>query len=214
MKKAFFVLIAFAFLIPSHEKAGACEPLLIHDASSQVTYDSLTGRYWYYDLVRFTNMSYDQQMAEIQGIHVDGFPGRWHMATHEEMEELWYHSAETIFSSFALTRDDPALHQQYADGRYDERHPQQAQAHFFAEVRLKDGTTYEKSQLNHNIHSDSAGVDVLGAWVIYEDPSGGPGSPAGKALPAIMLLLSDPEGSRDPYWAGSVNRRPFYKSSK
>jgi len=210
MKKALFIVIAFVILIPLHKEAwGAGDPLLIHEEGSQVTYDSLTGRYWYYDLVRFTNKTYDEQMTEITAITLEGFPDPWHMATYEEMEELWFHSAEAIFCSFALTRDDPGHNQQYADGRYDERYG--PQVHYFAEVRLREGTTYEKSELNYlDVWSDSDSFDVLGAWVIYgDDPSGAPGSPAGKILPAIMLLLSDPDGSQDPRTSRSANRRRF-----
>ena len=209
MRKALCIVIAFVILSPLQKEAwGEDDPLLIHEEGSEVTYDSLTGRYWYYNLARFKNMTYDAQMTQIGDLTVEGFPDRWHMATYEEMEELWFHSAEAIFSSFALTRDDPDHDQQYADGRYDER--SSAQAHYIAEVRLEGGT-YKKSQLNYmDVYPDSESSDVVGAWVIYEDdPSGGPASKAAKILPAIMLLLSDPDGSRDPYRSHLLNRRPF-----
>jgi hypothetical protein len=192
--KKLILPIVFTFLILSYTNIGACEPLLIHEEGSEVTYDSLSGRYWYYDLTEFTDMTYAEQIAKIGNLRVDGFPGSWHMATCEEMEELWFHSAEAIFASFALTRDDPEHFQQYADGRYDEPYPEPPPRHFFAEVRLRDGTTYEKSVLNYlDVYLDEDSTDVLGAWVVYEDnSSGGTVSPAAKILPATMLLLGMP----------------------
>jgi hypothetical protein len=199
MKKAFFILIMFVLLIPSTKKVRACDSCLIHEADSQVTYDCLTGRYWYYDLVRFTNMTYDEQIAEIRTIRVEAFPGRWHMATYEEMAELWTHSAEAIFSAFAHTRHDEDVQTFYTLGRYDEE--RDAQRHYFAYVGLAaDGQSYEKTELN-NLDSieDALRSGVLGAWVVYEDGSTqGPTVGAGKILPAIMLLLSDPDGSGGP----------------
>ncbi|MDY6988789.1 MAG: hypothetical protein SWQ30_12120 [Thermodesulfobacteriota bacterium] len=210
MKRAFFLFIAFAFLIPSQGKAGAGDPLLIHEEGSQVTYDSRTGLYWYYDLVRFTDKTYDEQLAEIENISVEGFTNTWHMATYREMARLWRYSAETLFSCFALTRDDPDHHQQYADGRYDEPHPEQAQCHYFAEVRLRDGTTYEKSQLNYlDVWPDGDSFDVLGAWVVYEGDAIHVPKVGQALLPAIMLLLSDPDDSQDPRTSRSTNRRHF-----
>jgi hypothetical protein len=195
MKKACLILMMFVLLIPSPKKARACDSCLIHEADSQVTYDCLTGRYWYYDLVRFTNMTYLEQIAEIRTIRVQGFPGHWHMATYEQIEELWSHSAETILSSFALTRDNPLYEGQYSDGRYDERAG--TNSHCIAEVRRRPDQTYEKSILDHmSAASDDDRFQVLGAWVVYEGESNdGPTSAAGRILPAIMLLLSDPDGS-------------------
>lgn len=206
MKRAFFLLIAFAFLIPSHSKAGAADPLLIHEPGSQVTYDDRTGLYWYYNLVLFTHMTYDEQLAKIETISVEGFTNKWHMATYREMARLWRYSAETLFSCFALTRDDPGTGQQHATGRYDERYD--AQQHYIADVRLQEGV-YIKSQLNYmDKYLDSASLDLLGAWVVYEgDAIHVP--KVGQTLPAIMLLLSDPDDSQNPRTSRSTNRRHF-----
>jgi len=209
MKKAFFLLIAFAFLIPSYGKAGAGDPLLIHEEGSQVTYDSRTGLYWYHDLVRFTDMTYDEQLAEIEAISVEGFTNKWHMATYREMARLWRYSAETLFSCFALTMNDETVQQFYTLGRYDEE--RDAARHYFAYVgRASDGQTYEKNALNYlSSIEDTLQFGVLGAWVVYEGdaihvPKVGP-----TVLPAIMLLLSDHDGSQDPRASRLANRRPF-----
>jgi hypothetical protein len=208
MKKAFFLVMALVTLVPVQKEAKGCDSYLIHEEGSQVTYDSLSGRHWYYNLTTFKDKTYDEQRAEITRIRVPGFPGRWHMATYEEMEELWFHSAEAIFFSFALTRDDPDHDQQYATGRYNERYD--PYKHYIADVRLEGGT-YQKSQLNYlDAWADSDSFDMLGAWVIYEDgSSAGPASPAAKMLPAIMLLLSDPNRSQSPAPSPALNRRPF-----
>ncbi|MDY6955149.1 MAG: hypothetical protein SWE60_26905 [Thermodesulfobacteriota bacterium] len=207
MKKAAVLLIAFACLIPLHTKAGAADPLLIHAPGSQVTYDSRTGLYWYYDLVRFTHLTYEEQLAEIEEISVEGFPNTWHMATYREMARLWRYSAEALFSSFTLTRDDPDNDQQYATGRYDERYD--AQRHYIADVRLQE-EVYTKSQLNYlDVTQDDDSFDVLGAWVVYEGDAVHVPKVGQTVLPAIMLLLSGPDDSQDPRASRLLNRRHF-----
>ena len=164
MKSLLLTIIAWVILIPSPRDARA---QLIHEPGSEVTLDTLAGRYWYYDLVRFADMTYDEQIAEIETLTVEGFTGSWHMATYAEMQNLWNYSAEAIFSNFALTRDDAEHHQQYTLGRYDERYNESA--HYFAYVGLTSDQTYEKTELNYmDRWSDEDDFDVLGAWAVYE----------------------------------------------
>ena len=104
----FLVLIALAI---QHPLTEPCYAQLTHEEGSEVTFDSNNERYWYYDITRFSNMTYDDQIAEIAALSVTGFTGTWHMATYEEMSALWEHSAEALFSNFALTMDDDQVEQ-------------------------------------------------------------------------------------------------------
>jgi len=160
----FLILIALAI---QHPLTEPCYAQLTHEEASEVTFDSNNERYWYYDITRFSDMTYDEQIAEIAALSVAGFTGTWHMATYAEMSALWEHSAEALFSNFALTMDDDQVEQWYTLGRYDES-PNDG-SHYFAHVERTAGQTYEKSVLNYLDYTpDSLDFEVLGAWVVFE----------------------------------------------
>lgn len=156
------ILVAGLGSLPEHTFAQ-----LTHEEDSEVTFEAVNERYWYYDITRFSDMTYDEQVAEIATLNVEGFTGTWHMATYEEISTLWEYSAEAIFSSFALTMDDDQVEQWYTLGRYDES-PRDG-SHYFAQVERTSEGTYEKSVLNYLDYTpDSLDFEVLGAWVVYE----------------------------------------------
>ena len=56
----------------------------------KVTLDTLTGNYWYYNLLDFAGKTYDQQKEKIATLGTYGnIAGGWHMATPDEWTELW-----------------------------------------------------------------------------------------------------------------------------
>ncbi|MDY6951788.1 MAG: hypothetical protein SWE60_09760 [Thermodesulfobacteriota bacterium] len=166
MKKAFLLMvIALASLNPAPRP---CHGQLDHETGSEVTFDSVTGRYWYYDITRFSHMTFDEQLEEIEGLSVEGFEGHWHMATYEEMAALWDHTPEALFFGFALTRGDHAGGQGYTLGRYNEH--ADADSHYFAYVGTMAEEGYEKSVLNYlDISQDSDHYGLLGAWVVFQE---------------------------------------------
>jgi hypothetical protein len=159
-----FIILAFALVSPFSVTGSA---QLIHEEGSEVTFDADNGRYWYYDITRFSDMTYEEQVAEISTINVEGLTGPWRMATYEEMAALWEHSAESIFYSFSLTMNDDHVAQWYTLGRYDEAAKEGS--HYFAHVERTGENSYEKSVLNYLDYTpDSLDFEILGAWVIFE----------------------------------------------
>ncbi|MDY6990407.1 MAG: hypothetical protein SWQ30_20390 [Thermodesulfobacteriota bacterium] len=159
--------IAIALLsLNATPKAGHGQ--LMHETGSEVTFDSFTGRYWYYDVTRFSNMTFGEQIAEIEAISAEGFEGHWHMATYEEMAELWDNRPEDLFFGFALTRGNHEDPQGYTLGRYSENSGEDS--HYFAYVGTTAEEGYEKSVLNYlDTTQDSDHYGLLGAWVVYEE---------------------------------------------
>jgi hypothetical protein len=165
---ALWIAVALLSLPATTPRAGHAQ--LVHETGSEVTFDSITGRYWYYDIARFSDMTFDEQSEAIERLNVEGFEGRWHMATYEEMAELWDHTAETLFFGFALTRGDHEEGQGYTLGRYSENAGENS--HYFAYVGTTAEEGYEKSVLNYlDITQDSDHYGLLGAWAVY--PEGG-----------------------------------------
>jgi hypothetical protein len=187
MKNALFLaLMALAVLHPLPE---TCWAQLIHETGSDVTFDSATGQYWYYDITRFSDMTYDEQIQEIATVSVQGFTGTWRMALEAEMQALWENSAQAIFSSFALTMNDDQAQQWYTLGRYDERFFDQEAGvwkGYFAHVERTAAQTYEKSVLNYlDIAQDHDDFEVLGAWVVFQ------GEPPARAATTVSSILGN-----------------------
>jgi len=187
MKNA--VLLAVMALAILHPLPETCCAQLIHEAGSEVTFDGATGQYWYYDITRFSDMTYNEQVAEIATLSMEGFTGTWQMATYAEMLGLWENSAQAIFSSFALTMDDDQVAQWYTLGRYEER--PNGGAHYFAQVELTPELTYEKSVLNYlDIVQDDEDFEVLGAWVVFQ------GNPPARAATTVSSILGNAPRNR------------------
>ena len=91
-------------IVVSTEYANAALTVLEPVAGQKVTLDTHTGKYWYWDLADFTNMTYAEQITAIAGLGCYGGVTGWHMASLAEMEEFWpaYTGAE-IMASFGKT---------------------------------------------------------------------------------------------------------------
>ena len=69
-----------------------------------ITYDDVTGYYWYRNLPYFTNMTYAQQITAIAGLGTFGnISGGWHMATVEDIESLAANPGQSIVDTFLRT---------------------------------------------------------------------------------------------------------------
>ena len=74
-----------------------------------VTYDDMSGFYWYWNILDFVDMTYDDQLTAIGSLgSYAGHPG-WHMASEEEMHTLWANTPEAVFSSFPRTINLPGV---------------------------------------------------------------------------------------------------------
>ena len=88
MKKIALFLLGVSFVVVQPPSASAS--LMVDNLSGiNVSYDDTTGYYWYWDLSRFTGMTYPEQITEIAAISVPGYAGTWHMASLAEMTTLW-----------------------------------------------------------------------------------------------------------------------------
>lgn len=101
MKRILFFSLVAVLLSPVPVNAD----LMVYEyiPGEKVTLDSNTGKYWYWNLPDFVNMTYDDQITAIAGLGTYGYiAGGWHMATLTEFQGLWNHNGiPEIFSSFA-----------------------------------------------------------------------------------------------------------------
>lgn len=125
MKKFIVCVGVIALVIGS---GGAAMALSLTDNNGVLTvYDEMTGKSWYRNLGDFSNQSYDQQISSITGLNTNGYAGftDWHMASYDEMSELWTYGSSSIMTYFLPSAHDP-LNPGFYDnrmwvGRYDTR---------------------------------------------------------------------------------------------
>lgn len=66
-----------------------------------VVEDGNTGKYWYWNLADFVNMTYGEQISAIDLLGTYGYiAGGWHMASLAEMDVLWPYGVSIITESF------------------------------------------------------------------------------------------------------------------
>ena len=73
-------------------RAGADLTVYEFVEDEKVVYDSDTGKYWYWNLTDFTNMTTAEQITAIAGLNATvygGISGGWHMATETEIRGLF-----------------------------------------------------------------------------------------------------------------------------
>ena len=119
MKRFLFLTVAAVLLSPG--PVSAFLTVYEYVPGEKVTWDEDTGKYWYWNLADFTNMTYDEQIAAIAGLGTYGnIAGGWHMADMIEMRSLYHYATNTdqqirdiITTKFAPSSD------KYWYGRYD-----------------------------------------------------------------------------------------------
>lgn len=101
MKRFLLFLVAAVLLLTGTASAD----LIVHDYlgnGEKVTLDTVTGKYWYWNLQDFVNMLYSEQVSAIGAISptYGNIAGGWHMASRSEMLDLWLYSETDITSAF------------------------------------------------------------------------------------------------------------------
>lgn len=88
--------------------SGTCSADLVvceYVPGQKVTLDTDTDKYWYWGVSDFVDMTYDEQVSAIAGLDTYGnIAGGWHMATAEDIAELWQYDGWSLLASF-----DPTL---------------------------------------------------------------------------------------------------------
>jgi hypothetical protein len=133
-----------------------------------VTLDTNTNKYWYWDLSRFADMIYGDQLTAIAGLGNYGGVTGWHMASLAEMEQFWPAYTETeIVAAFNIAGYfGPTPPMPYWSGRYDEVAPGHPPCHYFTYVRQWPVSgLLEKDVLGTALCVDETRFEWIGAWV-------------------------------------------------
>lgn len=171
-----------------------------------VTEDDNTGYYWYWDLGRFSGMTYDDQILEISSISIPGYTGTWNMATQAQMDGLTnaYTHAE-LMKSFS-TNDtkyyfgpdplDMEVYENYS-GRYGVASQNNADYHaaygIYFHIFIVDGVVIDppthQGELSYAFYGEEGFIPdgissyTLGAWVVSTDLQAIP-------VPSTLVLMA------------------------
>lgn len=102
MNKTSVIVVCFIALFISQQ--AQCGLMVLEPVAGQkVTLDTVTGKYWYWNLPDFTGMDHYQQVAAIANLDYLGNDD-WHMASWSEFDAIWNnYTANEIFNAFAPT---------------------------------------------------------------------------------------------------------------
>jgi hypothetical protein len=183
MKHRLIMFCAFflSTVVVSTEYANAALTVLEPVAGQKVTLDNYTGKYWYWDLADFTNMTYAEQITAIAGLGSYGGVTGWHMASLAEMEEFWpAYTAAEIMASFGKTGEYYSTIDVWY-GRYEDTFPFWPDpGHQIARVR---DDIYGKNDLGTSGCADDRRYDEIGACVV------GSGTVDHQPIPAPGAIL-------------------------
>lgn len=133
-----------------------------------VVEDGNTGKYWYWNLADFVNMTYGEQISAIDLLGTYGYiAGSWHLASLSEMEALWTNSATNIMDAFG-SPSSPAW-DAFSVGRYESSitpnggTPNQSGDTYHMIAGLWDSVWTPLGTLA--VVDSEADFDFLGAWV-------------------------------------------------
>jgi hypothetical protein len=190
VKKFLVFLGALIVLIGSPYGANAALVSMTNASGDMVVWDDTADQYWYGDLSDFTLQTYSSQLTNIDNLNDPSDPyfgfGDWHMASYEEMLDLWEYDQYDIYPEFLPSIEYPIEDEAYWKGRYDSTGPT-PDTHYAAYVFGEDSVwwAYDQSTLTELWPSDSLASSELGAWVTS---AGQPVQPVPE--PAAILLLS------------------------
>jgi len=157
----------------------------------KVTLDTATGNYWYWDVSDFTNMTYDQQISAIAALgNYGNIADGWHMATLEDITQLWEYDADELLASFNPTLVVPVSLSEIR-GRYD--YSSTSGYHYRLLVSSPVISGLYKDSLQGAQLLDTATAEStfpVGTWVVSEGPV--IPVPGALVLAAIGLLSSLP----------------------
>jgi len=209
MKRISLFLLVVSVVVISGQSASAY--LVTEDyGGTNVTWDSITKYYWYWDLNRFLWMTYAEQLAEISSIHIPGYTGTWQMANQSQMQAIFaYGPAGEIVEGFAPTQffvnqgggsNYTANIQFYIDftGRYEYDDPADAlgkhpiyQFYIYADIESTPDSYYDEWYGDSNgygspYEGDDNSDDLwyTGAWVVSTDLAVVP------VPPSLLLMAS------------------------
>lgn len=118
-------LAAMGFFISSYE-SGAVTPALtiqVNGAGEKVVFDVANNNMWYWNLNAFAGQTYGQQLGGIQQLNAATYfdAANWHLASLQEMQQLWVFDSATIRQSFhpSHERYDGGYQWHYWSGRYE-----------------------------------------------------------------------------------------------
>jgi hypothetical protein len=175
------LLVTMLALIPALTSgSNASLSVLQNGVDQRVVLDSANNEIWYWDLSTFANLTYAQQLADIQQLNVSAYFGStgWHLAKPAEMQPLWLLDSATIRANFNPTE---VLYSGYYEwhywsGRYESGSGGTHQGCDTAWGNFYFGP-FDYSWPETYSLSDAAGyADYGGAWVVSAAPEPTPPS--------------------------------------
>jgi hypothetical protein len=163
MNKMLFFLFVAAMVI------GICGGAVaaLTDQGDGTIYDDITGLYWYAGLAHFTAMTYQQQLDMIDDL------GWGHLATHDEMQDLWSnYSASEIGSVFIRSGDYTSSYGTYYyawHGRFELQAAEGEHCVAWIRMRLSNGKWFREVLTDWAL-DDSETMDSVGVWVASPSP--------------------------------------------
>ncbi len=174
----YFITVLLVFSCVGQASA-ALELITDDDTGEIVVFDTLSNRYWMYDMNLFGNMTYYQQVAGISQLNAAGYFGsmEWHMANRTQLDVLFSNipSDLTIFVFTAQLDTQEITYGRIEESVVDTNHRMMVIYHIFENGQV--GT--DASAIR-----DGAADPVLGAWVTAVAPP-----PVSTPIPATVWLL-------------------------
>lgn len=133
-----------------------------------IIYDSFSDKYWYQRLTDFSDMTYEQQIIEINNLR-----GNWHMATVDDITAIQNNSISDMITLFEATKryDNQYYSGSQIWGRFNEALPPASfyPAHYTFVV---EDILYTNGKVQQNFfisrHDNHSHEPLLGAWVVTE----------------------------------------------
>ena len=95
----------------------------VNGTGERVVFDSANNNMWYWDLSAFASQTYGQQLSGIQQLNTNTYfdLANWHLASLQEMEQLWRFDSTTIREAFHPSHERYEAGDQwhYWSGRYE-----------------------------------------------------------------------------------------------
>jgi hypothetical protein len=72
------------------------------DSAGHVVFDSVGEQYWYWDMSRFYEKTWDEQVQSVDDLASSAYAGfiDWHIASYDEMQDLWSNDSKDLLDNF------------------------------------------------------------------------------------------------------------------
>jgi len=182
MKKLMVILCVLVLVNILYVRTPVTQAALINmnNGTDFVVYDDVNDQYWISDLSMFVEQTYSEQLDSISDLNT--LSGEyfglsdWHMATNQEMTDLWDYSAVELRDAFVPIYFN-ANYQVY-EGRYE-----QGSLQYMAVMRDLGVGGLFKYPLGEGSVSETLSESFMGAWVTTAF------TPNPVPEPTTMLLL-------------------------